>query len=198
MYERDTAVTVFLGFRFGLNSTLIECSRKKLFSQRWCFMLWKVSLASFNLFSGGPMLNFHSLNRQSLEWDISLFVEPVVTVWLMNRKFALSTNFDGWFTYCVLSQQNSVSVEFVLWPFWLRKFSVWESKIAATPPPSFTTYTQNIQKLQYSEHQGVFPPPQFFPSRLDNNFRPKTAKTPFFILNFRGKNPSFSKHQKQL
>ena len=53
----------------------------------------------------------------------------------LRRKFAISTNFDSWFTYCVLSQQNSVSVESVLWTLWLRKFSDWESKIAFHPPP---------------------------------------------------------------
>ena len=35
----------------------------------------------------------------------------------LRRKYALSTNFDSWFTYCVLSQQNSVSVEVVLRTF---------------------------------------------------------------------------------
>ena len=45
----------------------------------------------------------------------------------------MSTNIDNWFTYCVLSQQNSVSVEFVLRTLWLRKCSVWESKIVANP-----------------------------------------------------------------
>ena len=40
------------------------------------------------------------------------------------RKNQRSTNIDSWFTYCVLSQQNSVSVEFVLWTLWLRKY-VW-------------------------------------------------------------------------
>ena len=43
-------------------------------------------------------------------------------------------------TFSVLSPKNSVSNGFVLWPFWLTKFSVWESKIAANPP-SFTTNT---------------------------------------------------------
>ena len=35
----------------------------------------------------------------------------------LRKKFALSTNFDRWFTYCVLSQQNSVSVEIALLTF---------------------------------------------------------------------------------
>ena len=64
-----------------------------------------------------------------------LFSGTFVELSNLRRKFALSTNFDSWFTYCVLSHQNSVSVEFVIWLFWLRKFSVWQSKIAATPPP---------------------------------------------------------------
>ena len=58
--------------------------------------------------------------------------------WNQRRKFALSKKFDSWFTHCALGQRNSVSADFALWPFWLRKFSVWESKIAANPP-SFTT-----------------------------------------------------------
>ena len=48
----------------------------------------------------------------------------------LRGKFALSTKFDSWFTYCVLSQQKSVPVEFLFWTFWLRIFSVGESKIA--------------------------------------------------------------------
>ena len=32
----------------------------------------------------------------------------------LRREIAISMNIDSWFTYCVLSQQNSVSVEFVL------------------------------------------------------------------------------------
>ena len=47
----------------------------------------------------------------------------------------MSTNFDSSFTYYVLSQQNSFSVEFVLWPFWLGKFSARESKTAFNLPP---------------------------------------------------------------
>ena len=51
----------------------------------------------------------------------------------LRRKIALSTNFDSSFTYYVLSQQNSISVGYVLWPFWLRKSSAWESKAAFNP-----------------------------------------------------------------
>ena len=63
-----------------------------------------------------------------------LFKGAFIELSNLRRKFAMSTNIDSWFTSCVLSQQNSVSVEFVLWTLWFRKFSVWESKFAATPP----------------------------------------------------------------
>ena len=56
----------------------------------------------------------------------------------LRGNFGLSTSFDSWLTYCVLSQQNSVSVVFVLWTFWLGKFSVCESKIAFKPPSPFS------------------------------------------------------------
>ena len=65
----------------------------------------------------------------------------------LRRKFVFSTNFDSWFTYCVLSQQNSVSVEFVLWTLWLRKY-VWiwwrfrgsQETVRGPPPPSIYYY----------------------------------------------------------
>ena len=74
MYERGTAVTVFLGLRF---SSWIEFNTYRMLEKKIyfydvgasCFGRL-VSLASFNLFSGGPMLNFHSLNRQSLESEL--------------------------------------------------------------------------------------------------------------------------------
>ena len=43
-----------------------------------------------------------------------LFKGAFVELSNLRRKFEMSTNIDSWFTYCVLSQQNSVSVEFVL------------------------------------------------------------------------------------
>ena len=42
------------------------------------------------------------------------FKRAFVEVSNLRRKVAMSTNIDSWFTYCVLSQQNSISVEFVL------------------------------------------------------------------------------------
>ena len=74
------------------------------------------------------------------------------------RKLALSKNFDSWFIYCVRSQQNPVSVKFVLWPFWLSKLSAWESKIAfnlCPPPPpslSLTCHTVWYSKNWYVNH----------------------------------------------
>ena len=44
----------------------------------------------------------------------NLFQENFVEVSNLRGKFALSTKFDSWFTYCVLSRQKSVSVEFEL------------------------------------------------------------------------------------
>ena len=76
---------------------------------------------------------------------LEIFKGAFIELSNLRRKFAMSTNIDSWFTYCVLSQQNSVSVEFVLWTLWFRKFSVWQSKIAATPPPlSFTTPNNHL------------------------------------------------------
>ena len=43
-----------------------------------------------------------------------LFKGTFVELSNLHRKFAVSTYFDSWFTYCVLSQQNSVLIEFVL------------------------------------------------------------------------------------
>ena len=43
-----------------------------------------------------------------------LFQRKFVEQSYLSGKLATSTNFDSWFTYCVLSQQNSVSVEIVL------------------------------------------------------------------------------------
>ena len=53
----------------------------------------------------------------------------------LRRKKAMSLKFDSWFTYCVLCQQKSVSVEFKRWTTWPKKNSIWESKIAVNPPP---------------------------------------------------------------
>ena len=43
----------------------------------------------------------------------NLFKEKNVELSNLRGNFALSTKFDSWFTYCVLSQQKSISVEFV-------------------------------------------------------------------------------------
>ena len=43
-----------------------------------------------------------------------LFKGTFVELSNLRRKFAMSTDIDNWFTYCVLSQQSSVSVEFLL------------------------------------------------------------------------------------
>ena len=50
----------------------------------------------------------------SSQTDVKIIQGPFVELSNLCRKFAMSTNIDSWFTYCVLSQQNSVSVEFVL------------------------------------------------------------------------------------
>ena len=63
-----------------------------------------------------------------------LFKGTFVQLSNVRRKFAISTNFDSWFTYSVHSQQNTVSVEFVFWTLWLGKFWIWASKIAFNPP----------------------------------------------------------------
>ena len=71
----------------------------------------------------------------------NLFKGTFVELSNLLRKLALSTNFDSWFTYRVLSQQNAVSTEFLFILYFeffhleKWKFSVLESKIAATPPP---------------------------------------------------------------
>ena len=43
-----------------------------------------------------------------------IFKGAFVELLNLGRKFAMSTNIDSWLTYCVLSQQNSVSTELVL------------------------------------------------------------------------------------
>ena len=68
----------------------------------------------------------------------NLFKGTFVELSNLHRKFALSKNFDSWFTYCVLSQQIKFRFKLYFDFFDLKKFSAWESKIAASPP-SFTT-----------------------------------------------------------
>ena len=134
-FEVDTAGNVFPRFfhlELGLNSTIIKNPSDIL--QCCCFMPRKASFALLTPDSEGVRCNISTLESkktpQSLR--ISCFVEPISQSDLENL---LSTNFDSWFTYCVLSQQKTFSVEFVLWTLWLRKISVWESKIAFNPPP---------------------------------------------------------------
>ena len=63
-----------------------------------------------------------------------LFKGTFVELSNLRRKKAMSINFDSWFTYCVLCQQKSISVEIKRWTTWLKTFSIWESKIALNPP----------------------------------------------------------------
>ena len=54
-----------------------------------------------------------------LKWIASkqmskLFKGAFVELSNLRKNNAMSTNIDSWFTYCVLSQQNLVSVEFVV------------------------------------------------------------------------------------
>ena len=53
----------------------------------------------------------------------------------LRRKKAMSINFDSWFTYCVLCQQKSVSVEFKRWTTWPKKIQFGSQKMHLTPPP---------------------------------------------------------------
>ena len=57
----------------------------------------------------------------------------------LRKKFAMSTNIDSWFTYCVLSQQNSVSVEFFFELSDSENFRFGSQKLHLTPPPPFLT-----------------------------------------------------------
>ena len=97
-------------------------------------LLLHASKGELNLDSEGVRCIISTLeSEKSPKFEDFMFCRTTFTIWF--RKFTLSTNFDSWFTYCVLSQQNWISVDFVLWLFWLRKFSAWRSKIAFNPPP---------------------------------------------------------------
>ena len=52
----------------------------------------------------------------------------------LRRKKAMSIKFDSWFTYCVLCQQKSVSVEFKRWTNWPKKIQFGSQKLHLTPP----------------------------------------------------------------
>ena len=62
----------------------------------------------------------------------NLFPEIVVELSNLRGKFALSTKFDSWFTYCVLSRQKSVSVEFELFDLEYFPFGSQKLHLAVT------------------------------------------------------------------
>ena len=76
-----------------------------------------------NLYDFCQCRNFFQIKDCSQTYS-KFFKGKFVELSNLRRKFALPTNFDSSFTECLLSQQNSVSVEIVLWTFWLRKLSV--------------------------------------------------------------------------
>ena len=88
---------------------------KIFFEKRWVFPQ--------NLYDFCQCRNFFYIMDWSQTYS-KFFKGKIVELSNLRRKFALPTNFDSWFTKCVISQQNSVSVEFVLWTFWLRKLSI--------------------------------------------------------------------------
>ena len=62
-----------------------------------------------------------------------LYKQAFVELSNLRRKFAMSTNIDSLFSDCVLSEQNSVSVEDVLEFLVSEKFRFGSQKLPLTP-----------------------------------------------------------------